>query len=44
MCIRDSTEGNRLVRLKGEDSLVGQFAQVRITGSNTWALYGESVR
>lgn len=38
------TEGNRLVRLKGEDSLVGQFAQVRITGSNTWALYGESVR
>ncbi len=38
------TEGNRLVRLKGEDSLVGQFAQVRITGSNTWALYGESVQ
>ena len=35
------TEGNRLVRLKGDKSRIGDFAKVRITGSNTWALYGE---
>ena len=37
------TEGNRLVRLKGDKALIGQFAEVKITGSNTWALYGELV-
>ena len=37
------TEGNRLVRLAGDKSLIGQFITVRITGSNTWALYGETV-
>ena len=37
------TEGNRLVRLKGDKSLIGRFLEVRITGSNTWALYGEPV-
>jgi len=37
------TEGNRLVRLKGDKSLIGQFLHVKITGSNTWALYGEPV-
>lgn len=37
------TEGNRLVRLKGDKSLIGQFLEVKITGSNTWALYGEPV-
>ena len=35
------TEGNRLVRLKGDKELIGRFLDVRITGSNTWALYGE---
>ena len=35
------TEGNRLVRLKGEPSLIGPFVEAKITGSNTWALYGE---
>ena len=35
------TEGNRLVRLKGDKSLMGKFINVKITGSNTWALYGE---
>ena len=35
------TEGNRLVRMKGDASLIGSFAAARITGSNTWALYGE---
>ena len=37
------TEGNRLVRLKGDSSLIGRFLDVKITGSNTWALYGEPV-
>ncbi|MCI9122046.1 MAG: tRNA (N6-isopentenyl adenosine(37)-C2)-methylthiotransferase MiaB [Oscillibacter sp.] len=37
------TEGNRLVRLKGGKELLGQFLDVKITGSNTWALYGEPV-
>ena len=37
------TEGNRLVRLKGDKSLMGQFLDVTVTGSNTWALYGEPV-
>lgn len=36
------TEGSRLVRLKGKDSLIGQFVNARITDSNTWALYGEA--
>ena len=35
------TEGNRLVRLKGDASLMGKFVNVKVTGSNTWALYGE---
>ena len=35
------TEGNRLVRLTGEERLIGRFITARITGSNTWALYGE---
>jgi tRNA-2-methylthio-N6-dimethylallyladenosine synthase len=35
------TEGNRLVRLKGERGRIGSFAEARITDSNTWALYGE---
>ena len=37
------TAGNRLVRFKGDETLIGQFANVMITGSNTWALYGETV-
>jgi tRNA-2-methylthio-N6-dimethylallyladenosine synthase len=36
------TEGNRLVRLQGDPSLMGQFVNVTITGSNTWALYGRA--
>ena len=35
------TNGGRLVHLKGDPSLIGRFAEVRITDSNTWALYGE---
>ncbi len=37
------TNGGRLVHLRGAPELVGQFVQVRITVSNTWALYGEVV-
>ena len=37
------TEGNRLVRLKGDKNLIGQFIDVTVTDSNTWALYGEPV-
>ena len=37
------TEGGRLVRMTGPDSLIGQFAQARITGCTTWSLTGESV-
>ncbi len=36
------TNGGRLVHLKGDPSLIGQFIKVRITASNTWALYGET--
>jgi len=35
------TEGNRLVRAKGDRALIGSFAEAAITDSNTWALYGE---
>ena len=35
------TEGNRLVRAKGDKARIGTFAEVTVTGSNTWALYGE---
>ncbi len=37
------TKGGRLVHLKGDEALVGQFAEAKITDSNTWALYGELV-
>ena len=35
------TNGGRLVHLKGSKELLGRFINVKITGSNTWALYGE---
>ncbi len=37
------TLGGRLVHLRGDPTLVGSFADVKITSSNTWALYGERV-
>ena len=37
------TAGGRLVHLAGDESLVGSWAQARITGSNTYALFGEIV-
>lgn len=35
------TNGGRLVHLRGDRALIGQFIDVKITSSNTWALYGE---
>ena len=35
------TPGNRLVRLTGEESLIGSFVDVAITGANKWSLFGE---
>ncbi|MGN0982592.1 MAG: tRNA (N6-isopentenyl adenosine(37)-C2)-methylthiotransferase MiaB [Candidatus Limivicinus sp.] len=37
------TNGGRLVHLRGDKSLIGRFVDVKITASNTWALYGEVV-
>ena len=35
------TKAGRLVHLKGEPALIGSFANVKITDSTTWALFGE---
>ena len=35
------TNGGRLVHLRGDKALIGKFINVKITASNTWALYGE---
>jgi len=35
------TKGGRLVHLRGDASLIGQFVEAKIVSSNTWALYGE---
>lgn len=37
------TNGGRLVHLKAEKSAIGTFMDVKITASNTWALFGEPV-
>ena len=37
------TEGGRLVRLPGDDSLIGSFIRAKITGCTTWSLVGEAV-
>ena len=35
------TEGGRLVRFAGCDSLIGTYQHIRITGATTWSLAGE---
>ncbi len=35
------TPGNRLVHLSGDEALIGQYVDVKITGCSTWALFGE---
>ena len=38
------TEGGRLVRFCGDDSLIGTYQNITITGHNTWSLTGELER
>ncbi len=38
------TPGNRLVRLAGDESLIGRFVPVTITGANKWSLFGEAAQ
>ena len=35
------TEGGRLVRFMGDASLIGNYANIKITGATTWSLTGE---
>ena len=37
------TEGGRLVRFEGCDSLIGSYQNLKITGATTWSLTGELV-
>ena len=37
------TPGNRLVRVVGDKSAIGQFRDVKITDANKWSLFGELV-
>ena len=37
------TPGNRLVRVVGDPSALGQFRNVKITGANKWSLFGELI-
>ena len=37
------TPGNRLVRVAGDPSALGQFRDVKITGANKWSLSGELI-
>ena len=35
------TEGGRLVRFKGDPSMIGSYRYITITGATTWSLTGE---
>ncbi len=35
------TDGGRLVRFEGDDSLIGQFIDLTVTDATTWSLVGE---
>ena len=35
------TDGGRLVRFEGDDTLIGEFIDVKITDCTTWSLMGE---
>ena len=41
--LQGRTNGGRLVHLCGDASYIGTYQDVRITDSNTWALFGEVV-
>ena len=38
------TPGGRLVHFSGDEALLGQFVDLKITGASTWALFGELAR
>ena len=40
---RKGAAGGRLVHLVGDKSALGQYRDIKITDSNTWALFGEMV-
>jgi tRNA-2-methylthio-N6-dimethylallyladenosine synthase len=42
--LRARTEGGRLVRLAGEEALIGQFTKVEIIDASTWSLTGRLLR
>ncbi|NLV85931.1 MAG: tRNA (N6-isopentenyl adenosine(37)-C2)-methylthiotransferase MiaB [Clostridiales bacterium] len=42
-CLTGRTSGGRLVRLSGDEALIGSFQNVKITDCNTWALRGELI-
>ncbi len=35
------TDGNVIIEFKGDDSLIGQFVNVKVTEPKTWVVYGE---
>ena len=35
------TAGGRLVHFSGDEALLGQYVELKITGASTWALFGE---
>ena len=39
-CLTARTEGGRLVRFAGSESLIGTYQNITITGSTTWSLTG----
>jgi len=41
--LKGRTAGGRLVRLAGDEALVGEFAEVEIVSASTWSLTGELV-
>ena len=38
------TEGNRLVRIRGDKAPLGTFAAAPIQHSNNWAFQGEAIK
>ncbi len=37
------TEGNVIIEFPGDESLIGEFADVKVTNPRTWIVYGEKV-
>jgi len=38
------TDGGKIVNFKGEDALIGNFADIKITEAKTWSLMGETIK